>query len=40
MKADGGDIKDFVRLVAREEENSLQLVVNVLNEYYHGDDNQ
>ncbi|MEW5954441.1 MAG: Fic family protein [Bacillota bacterium] len=38
MKADDGDIKDFVMLVAKEEENSLQLVVNVLNEYF--DDGQ
>jgi len=40
MKADDGDINDFVKLVAKEEENSLQLVVNVLNEYYYGDDDQ
>ncbi|MBM7856178.1 Fic family protein [Desulfohalotomaculum tongense] len=34
MKADEGDEADFINLIAREEENSLQMVVNVAKEYY------
>ena len=33
MEADKGNMKDFVALIAREEENSLKLVVNVLREH-------
>jgi Fic family protein len=32
MKADDGEISDFINLITREEENSLQMVVNVAKE--------
>ena len=34
MKADSGDVREFVNIIIREEATSLQIVVNVITEYY------
>ena len=36
MKADTGAITDFIKLLVREEENSLKMVINVSKEYLNG----